>query len=58
MEYVENICKSGNRTALNVKMNDLRHNIARGREGGHLRCVEKHTKAIAYIEAYIANNYR
>ena len=58
MEYVENICKSGNRAALNVKMNDLRHNIARGREGGHLRCVEKHTAALAYIEAYIANNYR
>ena len=58
MEYVENICKSGNRAALNVKMNDLRHNIARGREGGHLRCVEKHTAALAYIEAYIANNHR
>jgi hypothetical protein len=58
MEYVENICKSGNKAAINVKMNDLRHNIARGREGGHLHCVEKHTKALAFIEAYIANACR
>ena len=56
MEYVERICKSGNLTAINVKMNDLRHNLARGREGGHLRCVEKHTVALAYIEGYLAQN--
>lgn len=57
MEYVENICKSGNMTAIRVKMNDLRHNLARGKEGGHMRCVEKHTKALAFIEAYIAEHY-
>ena len=55
MEYVENICKSGNKAAIRVKMNDLKHNLARGREGGHLRCVEKHTKALAFVEAYIAD---
>ena len=56
MEYVERICKSGNTTAIHVKMNDLRHNLARGREGGHMRCVEKHTVALAFIEAYIAEH--
>lgn len=54
MEYIEMICESGNKTAINVKINDLKHNIARGRAGGHMRCVEKHTKALAFIEAYIA----
>lgn len=51
MEYIANICRSGNETAIRVKLNDLRHNLARGKEGGHLRCVEKHTEAIAYVEA-------
>lgn len=54
MTYIENICRSGNSTALHVKINDLKHNLARGQEGGHTRCVEKHTKALAYIEAYLA----
>lgn len=53
MEYIERICKSGNRTAINVKLNDLRHNLARGREGGHTRCVEKHLVALEYIEKSI-----
>ena len=56
MEYIENICKSGNVAAIRVKMNDLKHNLARGKEGGHTRCVEKHTKAIAFIEAYFDGN--
>ena len=56
MEYVENICKSGNMAAIHVKMNDLKHNLARGKEGGHTCCVEKHTVALAFIEAYIANH--
>jgi hypothetical protein len=54
MEYIERICKSGNMTAIHVKMNDLKHNLARGKEGGHMRCVEKHTIALAYIESYLA----
>ena len=53
MEYIERICKSGNKTAINVKLNDLRHNLARGREGGHMRCVEKHTKAFEYITSQL-----
>lgn len=56
MEYIERICKSGNQAAINVKLNDLKHNLARGREGGHIRCVEKHTKALAFIEAYLAEH--
>lgn len=54
MEYIERICKSGNATAVNVKINDLRHNLARGKEGGHTRCVVKHTEALAFIEACVA----
>ena len=56
MEYIDRILKSGNKTAINVKMNDLRHNLARGKEGGHTRCVEKHTIALAYIESHLAAN--
>lgn len=56
MEYIERICKSGNRVAINVKLNDLHHNLARGKAGGHTRCVEKHTVALAYIEDFLANN--
>lgn len=55
MEYIERICKSGNMTAINVKLNDLKHNLARGKEGGHTHCVEKHTAALAFIENFLAN---
>lgn len=55
MEYIEQICNSGNQTAINVKLHDLKHNLARGKAGGHIRCVEKHTIALAYIEERIAN---
>jgi hypothetical protein len=55
MVYIDKICRSGNITAINVKMNDLKHNLARGRAGGHMRCVEKHTEALAYIEEFIMN---
>ncbi len=54
MEYIERICKSGNSAAVNVKLNDLHHNLARGRAGGHTRCVEKHEKAVAFIEEFLA----
>jgi len=54
MGYIEQICKSGNRTAINVKLNDLKHNLARGKAGGHTRCVEKHTEALAYVESFLA----
>ena len=56
MDYVERICRSGNATAIKVKMNDLKHNLARGRAGGHMRCVEKHTEALAFIEEFISHS--
>ena len=49
MDYVKKILDSGNETALAVKMNGLRHNLARGKAGGHMKQVEKHTKALDYI---------
>lgn len=53
MVYIERICQSGNTTALQVKLNDLKHNMARGRAGGHMRCVEKHEQAMAFIERFL-----
>ncbi len=54
MAYIARICQSGNQTALHVKINDLHHNLARGKAGGHTRCVERHTEALAFIEAFLA----
>ena len=54
MEYIERICASGDQVAINVKLNDLKHNLARGKAGGHTRCVEKHTEALAYVESFLA----
>lgn len=45
LNYVKRIARSGNATAINVKCNDLDHNIERGRRGNHLRHVAKHTAA-------------
>lgn len=53
MNYIKNICESGNQVALAVKINDLNHNLKRGRAGGHWHHVEKHEKALAYIEEFI-----
>lgn len=58
MEYIKRICESGNEVAVNVKINDLKHNMARGRAGGHMRCVERHTIALAYIESFLAERVR
>ena len=49
LDYVRNIVESGNRTALAVKLNDLHHNLARGKAGGHLKQVKKHTEALELI---------
>lgn len=45
-EYIDRIIKSGNHLAIAVKMNDLRHNIARGKAGNHERLVQKHETAL------------
>lgn len=54
-EYVQRIAQSGNEIAINVKYNDLCHNLKRGRAGGYWRIVAKHEKALAVIEPLIKN---
>lgn len=53
MDYVRNICESGNKVAIAVKVNDLNHNLKRGRAGGHWHHVAKHEKALAFIQEFI-----
>ena len=45
LDYVRRIADSHNPIAINVKCNDLEHNLARGRKGDHLKQVAKHTAA-------------
>ena len=54
-DYVQNIIDSGNITAINVKRNDLCHNIARGKAFGYPDLVAKHEKALQMIEDYLKN---
>lgn len=46
LNYVRRIANSGNQLAVAVKLNDLRHNLKRGRERGYIRLVEKHETAL------------
>ena len=55
-EYVQQIIDSGNMTAIHVKQNDLRHNIARGKAFGYTDLVEKHEKALQMIEDFLQKN--
>lgn len=34
-------------------MNNLHHNLARGKAGGHWKQVQKHTEALKYIENFL-----
>lgn len=52
MTYIEKICVSGNTTAIKVKINDLQHNLKRGKEGGHIQFADKHTTALKYIMSH------
>lgn len=45
LDYVRRIADSHNPIAINVKCNDLDHNLKRGRAGDHLKQVAKHTAA-------------
>lgn len=54
MGYIDNIIQSGNSVAIAVKMNDLRHNIARGEAGGHNELVAKHRDALEMFTKVIA----
>lgn len=56
MDYIRSIEASGNEAALQVKLNDLRHNLLRGSIGGHTKQVKKHSEALDYLlrnEEYI-----
>ena len=50
-DYVQRIKDSGNQLAIAVKLNDLQHNLKRGRAGGHTRIVEKHEKALLQLQS-------
>lgn len=46
LDYVRHIAESGNKIAIVVKLNDLRHNLERGRKMGYQRLVDKHESAM------------
>lgn len=52
LDYVQRVADSHNPTAINVKCNDLEHNLDRGRRGDHLKQVAKHTAAKQIIHRY------
>lgn len=49
MDYIRSIEASGNEAALQVKLNDLHHNLLRGSIGGHTKQVKKHSEALDYL---------
>lgn len=49
LDYVRNIANSGNQLAIAVKLNDLHHNLERGRRMGYTRLVEKHEAAMKVL---------
>lgn len=49
-DYVRNIVNSGNQLAIAVKLNDLQHNLERGRKNGYTRLVDKHEAALREFE--------
>lgn len=49
LDYVRRIAESGNELALAVKLNDLHHNLERGRRMGYQRLVDKHESALAIL---------
>lgn len=50
-QYIDRIIHSGNILAINVKINDLKHNIERGQKGQHTELVKKHQEALERIVA-------
>ena len=49
-DYVKRIIDSKNELAIAVKLNDLRDNLKRGREGGFTETVRKHEAALKMFE--------
>ncbi len=56
-DYVQSIIDSGNMTAIHVKQNDLRHNLARGIAFKHPELVAKHEKALKMVEDFLKDKY-
>ena len=50
-DYLKRIKESGNKLAISVKINDLTHNLQRGKAGGHEKQVKKHTAALKYMQS-------
>ena len=50
LDYIKAILDSGDKTALAVKVHDLRHNLLRARAGDHTRLTEKYENAFRFIE--------
>lgn len=50
-QYIDRIIHSGNKLAINVKINDLKHNIERGQKGRHKKHLKKHQDALEKIVA-------
>ena len=55
LDYVRRIADSHNPIAINVKCNDLEHNLQRGHKGDHLKQVAKHTAAKEIIHRINGN---
>jgi len=53
-EYIQRIIDSGNMTAIHVKLNDLHHNLARGKAYNYPKLVAKHEAALRKIEEQIS----
>lgn len=48
-DYVRRIAESGNQIAIAVKLNDLHHNLERGRKMGYQWLVDKHEAALKIL---------
>ena len=48
-DYLINLLCSLNLDAIAVKVNDLKHNIERGKAGGHTWSVKKHQEALDFV---------
>lgn len=49
-EYLKKIVASGNLCAIEVKMNELKHNIARAKAGKHAELQKKHEEALEFLK--------
>ena len=51
LDYVRRIADSGNKIAIAVKLNDLHHNLERGRKMGYKHLVKKHEAVRAIFKS-------